>query len=92
MCGGAAAREPVHSGSRPNPALLPCPARRPPRPTRGGPLCAAQVWELQTAKNANSSSWLTSVLSGTEASLSTATRAIQARAAPEAAPPPRPSA
>ena len=36
----------------------------------------AKVWELQTAKNANSSSWLTSVLSGTEASLSYATTTI----------------
>ena len=36
----------------------------------------AKVWELQTAKNANSSSWLTSVLSGTEASLSYATSTI----------------
>ena len=40
----------------------------------------AKVWELQTAKNANSSSWLTTklvgVLSGTEASLSYATNTI----------------
>ena len=43
----------------------------------------AKVWELQTAKNANSSSWLTNVLSGTEASLSYATHAIQATFRPK---------
>jgi len=43
----------------------------------------AKVWELQTAKNANSSSWLTSMLSGTEASLSYATHAIQATFRPK---------